>query len=200
MIKNRFPNYIETLDKEENYNDLNNHLKSVKNEIVNGQPKVRIFWSKLMNDFANLKDRPTLEDFSVNVFRFTYTFCCTCNINSCSLLFYCWVDGNICRSDYCYCDYGCSSGSRKTCRCKLDLSKLENDCIHDEGVFHLCSSGVDVHNITRNIWVSFTGTYSTIKPYCTCWKSGIERIEIKTEQKQEQIGRYEGRLEILDKP
>ena len=27
----------------------------------------------------------------------------------------------------------------------------------------------------------------------------IERIEIKTEQKQEQIGRYEGRLEILDK-
>ena len=63
MIKNRFPNYIETLDKEENYNDLNNHLKSVKNEIVNGQPKVRIFWSKLMNDLPNLKDRPTLEDF-----------------------------------------------------------------------------------------------------------------------------------------
>ena len=27
----------------------------------------------------------------------------------------------------------------------------------------------------------------------------IERIELKTEQKQEQIGRYEGRLEILDK-
>ena len=55
--------YIETLDKEENYNDLNNHLKSVKNEIVIGQPKVRIFWSKLMNDLPNLKDRPTLEDF-----------------------------------------------------------------------------------------------------------------------------------------
>ena len=47
MIKNRFPNYIQILDK----------------EIVNGQPKVRVFWSKLINDLPNLKDRPTLEGF-----------------------------------------------------------------------------------------------------------------------------------------
>ena len=32
-------------------------------EIVNGQPKVRVFWSKLINDLPNLKNRPTLEGF-----------------------------------------------------------------------------------------------------------------------------------------
>ena len=47
MIKNRFPNYIQILDK----------------EIVNGQPKVRVFWSKLISDVPNLKNRPTLEGF-----------------------------------------------------------------------------------------------------------------------------------------
>ena len=47
MIKNRFPNYIQILDK----------------EIVNGQPKVRVFWSKLINDLPNHKNRPTLEGF-----------------------------------------------------------------------------------------------------------------------------------------
>ena len=65
-------------------------------------------------------------------------------------------------------------------------------------VFHLCSSGVDVYNIIRNIWVSFTAHIQQSNPTALL-EERIERIEIKTEQKQEQIGRYEGRLEILDK-
>ena len=118
-------------------------------------------------------------------------------ISTVYVLFYCWVMAIFAGATIAIAIMGVVLEVGKLVVASWTFSKLENDCIHDEGVFHLCSSGVDVHNIIRNIWVSFTGTYSTIKPTALL-EERIERIEIKTEQKQEQIGRYEGRLEILN--